>query len=261
MIHWNVSPELLSIGSFSIRWYGLLFAISFVLGFRIVQKMFAAEKVSEKHLDPLFIYMIVGTIGGARVGHCLFYEPEIYLADPIRILKVWEGGLASHGAAIGIFFALFLYCRKHRLSWLWLVDRLCITVALAGGFIRLGNLFNSEILGKPAELPWSFVFTRIDAIPRHPTQLYESLGYFAAFALLYRLYWSGKGKRQGYLFGLFLMLIFGSRFVWEFFKENQVAFESSLPLNMGQLLSVPLVALGAFLFARAARAPQAPGRS
>ncbi|MCM2324411.1 MAG: prolipoprotein diacylglyceryl transferase [Oligoflexia bacterium] len=254
MIHWNVSPELIGLGGLSIRWYGLLFALSFILGFWIIQRIFAAEKVSDKHLDPLFITMIVGTIAGARLGHCLFYEPEIYLRDPIRILKIWEGGLASHGAAIGIFAALYYFARKHRLRWLWLVDRLCITVALAGGFIRLGNLFNSEILGKATDLPWSFVFVRVDPVPRHPAQLYESLTYFAIFAVLYRLYWkAGKGRLPGYLFGLFLMLVFGARFILEFFKEYQVPFEAGLPLNMGQVLSIPLVALGLYLFVRARR--------
>lgn len=250
-IVWNVRPEIFSIGPLTIRWYGLFFAISFILGFNIVQKIFAAEKVPEKHLDRLFVYMVIGTIGGARLGHTLFYEPEIYLSDPLRILKIWEGGLASHGAAVGIFFMLWLYKRQTGLSWLWMVDRLCLTVALAGGFIRLGNLFNSEILGKESSVPWAFEFFSVDRVPRHPTQIYESLTYFASFGILYWLYWKrGKGRQRGYLFGLFLMLIFGSRIFWEFFKENQVPFESSLPLNMGQLLSIPLVIAGAILFAR-----------
>lgn len=256
-IAWNVSPEIFSVGSFAIRWYGLFFALSFILGFNLVQKIFNAERVPERHLDKLFIYMVIGTIGGARLGHTLFYEPEIYLSDPLRILKIWEGGLASHGAAIGIFSLLWLFKRQSGLGWLWLVDRLCLTVALAGGFIRLGNLFNSEILGKESSVPWAFTFLRVDRIPRHPTQIYESMTYFASFALLYWLYWKrDKGQCRGYLFGLFLMLIFGSRIVWEFLKENQVAFESSLPLglNMGQLLSIPLVVVGAILFARARRA-------
>lgn len=251
MIQWNISPEIISIGMISIRWYGLLFATSFVLGFRLIEKVFAKEKVSAEHLDRLFIYMVIGTIGGARLGHCLFYEPEIYLANPIQILKIWEGGLASHGAAIGIFSLLAFYCRKYRLNWLWLVDRLCLTVALAGGFIRLGNLFNSEILGKPGNVPWSFVFRRVDLIPRHPTQIYESITYFTSFGILYWLYSEKKkGEEQGFLFGLFLILVFGGRFFLEFFKENQVAFEASLPLNMGQLLSLPLVAIGFILVLR-----------
>lgn len=251
MIHWNASPELLSIGSFSVRWYGLFFALSFVLGLKVVERIFAAEKIPEQHLDRLFVLMVLGTIAGARLGHCLFYEPEVYLADPLRILMVWEGGLASHGAAVGIFTLLWYYCRKHKMSWLWLADRLCLTVALAGGFIRLGNLFNSEILGKATSLPWAFVFDRINGIPRHPTQIYESLTYFATFFFLLHAYWKrGKGEVRGYLLGWFLVLVFGSRIVWEFFKENQVAFEAGLPLNMGQILSLPLMAAGLFLILR-----------
>lgn len=251
MIQWNMSPEILSLGIVSIRWYGLLFATSFVLGFRLIEKIFAFEKVSAEHLDRLFIYMVVGTIAGARLGHCLFYEPDIYLANPIQILKIWEGGLASHGAALGIFGLLALYCRKYRLNWIWLVDRLCLAVALSGGLIRLGNLFNSEILGRPADVPWSFVFRRIDLIPRHPTQIYESITYFVTFGILNWLYWKKKkGVERGFLFGLFLILVFGGRFFLEFFKENQVAFEASLPLNMGQLLSLPLVTIGVVLVLR-----------
>ena len=251
MIQWNVHPELFQLGFLTIRWYGLLFALAFILGFRVFEKILMAEKIPMEHLDRIFVTMVISTIVGARVGHCLFYEPEIYLNDPIRILKVWEGGLASHGAAVGIFSALAFYCKKYKMNWLWLVDRLCLTVALAGGFIRLGNLFNSEILGKPTQLPWSFVFTSVDRVPRHPTQLYESITYFSSFGLLYWLYWKKKkGEARGYLFGLFLILIFGSRFVWEFLKENQVAFESSLPLNLGQLLSIPLILAGAILMYR-----------
>lgn len=255
MLNWDVNPEVFSIGFVSIRWYGLFFAISFMLGFQLMQRIFAAEKVSEKHLDRLFIYMVVGTIVGARLGHTLFYEPEIYLADPIRILKITEGGLASHGGGIGIFIALYLYSRKYKLGWLWMVDRLCLTVALAGGFIRLGNLFNSEILGKPSNVPWAVRFMRVDGIPRHPAMVYESITYFVIFAVLYHLYWKKKkGEIPGFLFGWFLIGTFGARFVWEFFKENQVSFESAMPINMGQILSIPMVLAGIWLVMRAARA-------
>ena len=254
MIHWNASPEIFAIGSFALRWYGLFFALSFILGFNVEQRIFAHEKIDERHLDRLFVYMVVGTIVGARLGHTLFYEPDIYLADPIRIIKVWEGGLASHGAAVAIPLLLWYYHHKTKLSWLWLLDRMCLTVALAGGFIRLGNLFNSEILGKAWDGPWSFVFMRVDRIARHPTQIYESLTYFASFFFLLWLYWKrDKGKQPGYMFGLFLVLIFGTRIGWEFLKENQTFWEAQLPLNMGQLLSLPLVAIGAYLWIRAMR--------
>lgn len=252
MIQWNVSPEIFTLGFLSVRWYGLLFALSFVLGFRLMEKIFRAEKVSEKHLDRLMIYMVIGTIVGARLGHCLFYEPDLYLANPLQILKIWEGGLASHGAAIGIFSVLTVFSRKFKFNWLWLVDRLTLPVALSGGLIRLGNLFNSEIFGKPAEIPWAFIFTRVDSLPRHPTQIYESLTYFFTFGLLSWLYWKKqKSKTRGFLFGVFLVLVFGSRFIWEFLKENQVVFEASLPLNLGQILSVPLVVIGVMLMIRA----------
>jgi len=245
MLQWNVSPEIFTLGFFSIRWYGLLFALSFVLGFRIMEKIFKAEKVSEEHLDRLMVYMVMGTIVGARLGHCLFYEPDLYLANPLQILKIWEGGLASHGAAIGIFLVLTIFSKKYKFNWFWLADRISLPVALSGGFIRLGNLFNSEIFGKPTDMPWAFIFVRIDGLSRHPTQLYESLTYFLTFGLLSWLYWKKqKGEVRGFLFGLFLVLVFGSRFIWEFFKENQVVFEASLPLNLGQILSVPLVVMG-----------------
>lgn len=258
MIHWNASPEIFAIGSFALRWYGLFFALSFILGFNVEQKIFAYEKIDERHLDRLFVTMVVGTIVGARLGHTLFYEPEIYLADPIRILRIWEGGLASHGAAVVIPLLLWFYQRTSGLTWLWLLDRMCLTVALAGGFIRLGNLFNSEILGKAWDGPWSFVFMRVDRIPRHPTQIYESITYFASFAFLMWLYWKrGKGKSPGYMFGTFLILIFGTRIGWEFLKENQTPWEQGLFLNMGQLLSIPLVGIGIYLLLRAIRREKA----
>lgn len=254
MITWNVSPDILSLGPITLRWYGLLFAIAFIFGLRAVERTFLNEKVPQEHVDRLFLYVIVGTIGGARLGHCLFYEPEIYLADPIRILKVWEGGLASHGAAVGIFTALWIYAKRYKMKWLWMADRVTLAVASSGLFIRLGNLFNSEILGKPGDVPWSFVFVRIDQIPRHPTQLYEALSYFGIFLFLLWSYWKrGKGKLPGYMLGTFLIGVFGFRFVWEFFKENQVSFEANLPLNMGQLLSIPLVLLGVWLTIRSSR--------
>jgi prolipoprotein diacylglyceryl transferase len=179
-----VSPEIfsfgpfsigsLNLGPFSVRWYGLLFAASFVIGFQIMNWIFKIEKKSEKDLNDLVWYMILGTVIGARLGHCLFYNPEYYLSNPLEILKIWQGGLASHGAAVGILTAMYLYSKKKvGQSFLWILDRVVITVALAGSLIRLGNLFNSEIIGIPTDLPWGFVFTLIDEIPRHPAQLYS----------------------------------------------------------------------------------------
>ncbi|MEJ2543846.1 MAG: prolipoprotein diacylglyceryl transferase [Calditrichaceae bacterium] len=181
MIEWNVNPEIFHIGFISIRYYSLLFMLSFILGIAIFHGVYKRENKPKEDLDPLLIYMMLGTVIGARLGHCLFYDPSYYLSNPIKILKVWEGGLASHGAAIGILLSLYLYSRKHPdQPFLWLVDRIVITVALAGFFIRMGNLFNSEIIGKPTDVPWAFKFIRAQVpdplTPRHPTQIYEFCG-------------------------------------------------------------------------------------
>jgi phosphatidylglycerol:prolipoprotein diacylglycerol transferase len=245
-IEWSVSPEIFRVGNFAIRWYGLLFALSFVVGYYIMSRIFRNENIPIKVLDQLATYMLVSTIIGARLGHCLFYEPEYYLSNPINILKVWEGGLASHGAAIGILIGLYFFSKKNKKSYMWTVDRIIITVALAGFFIRMGNLFNSEIYGHPTNLPWAFIFIRDDSIPRHPTQLYEGLSYLAIFFYLFGYYWKKKGKIiDGFLFSMFLILVFTARFIIEFFKEPQVGFENNMTLNMGQLLSIPFVAVGA----------------
>jgi phosphatidylglycerol:prolipoprotein diacylglycerol transferase len=254
-IIWNVSPDLLHLGPITFRWYGVLFALCFAAGFQITKAAFIREKRPLIYVDYLIFYMMVGTVVGARLGHTLFYEPDIYLRDPIRILKIWEGGLASHGAAVGIFTAMWLFCRKYRdFTFLWVCDRNCIGVAISGFLIRTGNLFNSEILGKPTHADWGVVFARVDQIPRHPAQVYEALSYLMIFFFLYRMYWKTKWyKVDGVIFGSFLVLCFGARFFLEFFKENQVGFEASLPLNMGQLLSIPLVIAGAALVIRGYR--------
>jgi len=253
LINWDVSPELFSIGPITVRWYGLLFASAFLVGFQIMTKIFKQEKKNLDDLNDLVWYMILGTVIGARLGHCLFYNPSYYLSHPLEILMVWKGGLASHGAAIGILIAIYLYSKKKKdQPFLWVMDRIVITVALGGSFIRLGNLFNSEIIGKPTNLPWGFKFVRAHIadplIPRHPTQLYESLAYLITFFVLYKIYDSKKEKiAQGYLFGLFLILVFGFRFFVEFLKENQTYFEEGMLLNMGQILSIPLIILGVYL--------------
>lgn len=246
IIPWDVNPEIFRIGSFAVRWYGLLFASGFLFGYFLFRKMFLNEGISEEVLDKLTIYTAVGTIVGARLGHCLFYEPSYYLSNPVEIIKIWHGGLASHGAAIGIFLALWLFAKKVKKPYIWILDRMAIIVALAGVLIRLGNLMNSEIYGIETTLPWGFVFLRNGEVaPKHPTQIYEALAYLFVFVLLFRLYWRKKGKFiNGLLFSLFMILIFGSRFLVEFVKENQVAFESGMSLNMGQWLSIPLVITG-----------------
>lgn len=251
MITWNVSPEIFSLGPIHVRWYGLLFAMSFIVGYQIFTWIFKIEKRSENDLNDLVWYMILGTVIGARLGHCLFYNPDYYLSHPLEILMVWKGGLASHGAAIGILTAIYLFVKKRpKFTYLWVMDRIVITVALAAFFIRMGNLFNSEIVGKPTDLPWGFVFTSIDNIPRHPAQLYEAIAYLIIFFILFFQYKKQKENiRDGFLFGEFLIGIFGFRFFVEFIKENQSLFENSMSLNMGQILSIPLVILGIYLLA------------
>lgn len=246
IVPWDVNPEIFRIGAFAVRWYGLLFASSFFFGYIIMNKIFKNENLGEPVLDRLTIYMAIGTILGARIGHCLFYEPEYYLKNPLEILMIWHGGLASHGAAVGILTALWMFAKKERKDYIWILDRIVITVALAGFFIRMGNLMNSEIYGIETTVPWGFVFLRNHEVaPKHPTQIYEALTYLAIFVLLYRLYWSKKGEHfQGLLISLFLILVFSSRFFIEFLKEDQVAFEASMKINMGQWLSIPFVLAG-----------------
>ncbi len=255
-ITWDPSPEIFRIGSIAaVRWYGLLFAISFFFGYLILQKIFKKEGVPIKLLDELTTYMILGTILGARLGHVFFYEPAWYIAHPIKILEIWEGGLASHGAAIGIICSLLIFSYVRKKPFLWVIDRIVIVVALSGFLIRMGNLMNSEIYGLPTSLPWGFLFVRSTTpedglLPRHPTQIYEGLSYLATFFLLWWYYYKKNGKpASGMLFGVFLVMIFGIRIIIEFIKEPQVGFERGLTLNMGQMLSIPFVIAGCiFIF-------------
>lgn len=277
-IHWNVNPEIFKISFIHVRWYGLLFAASFYFGYVLFTRFFKLENIKIEVLDRLTIYMAIGTVVGARLGHCLFYGPwfdvygpnnilieEGYLSHPLNILKVWEGGLASHGAAIGILIALYLFKRKEKRTYFWTVDRIVITVALAGFFIRTGNLMNSEIYGEPTTLPWGFMFEQSSSVklgtevlePRHPTQIYEALSYLLIFFILYKLYYKAKGKpKEGLLFSLFLILTFTMRFLIEFIKNPQVDFEKSMPLDMGQWLSIPFVTIGILLLIFIYRKPQ-----
>jgi prolipoprotein diacylglyceryl transferase len=245
-INWDMNPEIFRIGNFAVRWYGLLFASGFFFGYLIFMRFFKKEGLSVDLLDKLTIYMALGTVIGARLGHCLFYEPEYYLQNPVEILKIWRGGLASHGAALGILVALWLWIRKYKKSFIWILDRIVVVVALAGAFIRLGNLMNSEIYGIETTLPWGFVFIRnLEVVAKHPTQLYEAIAYLLVFVLLFQLYFRNNAKpKPGLLFGLFLFLVFGMRFLIEFIKEDQVAFEEGMALNMGQWLSIPFALAG-----------------
>lgn len=251
-INWNVDPEIVGFWGLSIRYYGLLFASSFFFGYIIMQKMFKKEGLSIELLDKLTVYMAVGTVIGARLGHCLFYQPDYYLSNPWEIIKIWHGGLASHGAAVGILIAIYYFSKKHKKPYLWTMDRIVIVVALAGFLIRMGNLMNSEIYGIQTELPWGFIFVRNgEVLPKHPTQIYEALSYLIIFVLLYFIYnKKGAQLKQGLIFGLFLILLFTARFFIEFIKEVQVNFEQGMSLNMGQWLSIPFILIGFFLLYR-----------
>lgn len=342
-IIWDVSPEIFRFGYFAVRWYGLLFALGFLFGYSIIARIFKWEGKPERDLDRLFLYMIISTVIGARLGHVLFYQPEIYLKNPIDILKVWEGGLASHGAAVAIIIAIYLYARSRKASgqnfW-WVLDRLVIVVALGGALIRTGNLMNSEIIGKPSDASFALAFTHsldealsnekgfshalktyrtasdttvgkvtykpiniklyfherenidevklfIDnqlpsilngavevskhfatlgkpldskvekegkynviyvkayTIPRHAGQFYEAISCFILFGLLFLLYlWRKENTPEGLLFGTFMVVCFGLRFLFEFLKENQVDKEAGMTFNIGQLLSIPAVLIG-----------------
>jgi len=251
-IIWNVDREIVSFGNFALRWYGLLFALGFVLGYQIMYSIYIKEGKTQKQLDKLSITMIISTVVGARLGHCLFYEPEYYLSNPIAILKIWEGGLASHGAAIAILIGLFLYVRNQKdISLLWMLDRIVIVIPLAGALIRLGNFFNSEIYGIPTDVPWAVIFQKVDDIPRHPVQLYESFAYFIIFIILYFTYKRKFSElKPGFLFGLFLVSVFGARFIIEFYKSFQTDLELGLPLRMGQILSIPFIIIGIYFILR-----------
>ncbi len=251
-IDWNVDPVLFNIGPLGIRYYSLFFALAFWLGFVIITKMFEREKLPEEWADKLFFYTIVGTVVGARLGHVVFYDWSYYSEHLVEIFKVWKGGLASHGAAIGIISILYLYHKKvSKKTFLWVLDRIVVVVALSGFFIRMGNLMNSEIVGAPCDpnLPWAFRFLRLhpnDAlVPRHPSQIYEATFYLGVFILLSYLYWKKNfGQKDGALFGLFMLLVFGFRMIIETIKADQEEFEADMILNMGQLLSIPFVILG-----------------
>ena len=259
-IHWNVDPVIFNIGSFGLRWYSLGFLLAFLLGYYIMNKMFLREKVESKYLESLIIYMFVAVLVGARLGHCLFYEPNYFLTSdhwmeiflPFN-MKTGQftgyQGLASHGAAIAILIAIWLFYRKYKINVWWILDRLVIVIALGGAFIRLGNLFNSEIYGFETSLPWGFIFERNgETVPKHPTQLYESLSYFIIFTVCYLVYRKKDGKlHNGRLFGWWLIALFGMRFLIEFVKEEQVDFEKGMTLDMGQWLSIPFILAGILL--------------
>jgi phosphatidylglycerol:prolipoprotein diacylglycerol transferase len=256
-ITWDVSPEIIRLGPLPLRWYSLGWLLAFGVGFYLVKSMYLKEGKPEADLETVLLYMILGAIIGARFGHCFFYRPDYYLANPLEIIAFWKGfrGLASHGGALGIMVSLFIYSRRHPdQPYLWLLDRVAGPTALGGFFIRMGNFMNSEILGLPSDAPWAIVFSRVDNIPRHPAQLYEALSYLAIFFLMTFVYRrKGPNIPHGLLTGTFFATVFGARFLIEFVKERHSAFEAGLPLSMGQLLSVPMVLLGLALAFHALR--------
>lgn len=258
-ITWNVSETLIKLGPIEIRWYGLMFAVGFLVGYMIVARMFKHEGAPEKWLGTLLILLVSCTIIGARLGHVFFYEWDHYSQHPGDILKIWEGGLASHGGAIANFIGLCLF------SWIvakknpsWTIDKIVVPVALVAGLIRLGNLFNSEIYGTATTLPWGFIFVKDhQTVAAHPTQIYEALCYFALFGLLMWMYWKRNAEERPWLLtGIFLLWTFGTRFMIEYLKNPQEDWEADMAINMGQTLSIPFIALGVALIVYALIRPR-----
>jgi phosphatidylglycerol:prolipoprotein diacylglycerol transferase len=262
VIHWNINPEIFSLGPLSIRWYGLLFATGFLAGYTILTRMFKSEGASVEWVDKLFIYVIIATIVGARLGHVIFYGWDYYSQHLIEIFLpiaqtpngykfVGFQGLASHGGSFGILIAVWIYSiRITKRSMLWTLDRLAIPVALVSAMIRTGNLMNSEIYGIATSVPWGFIFERNgETVAKHPTMIYEALCYFVTFILLLYFFYKKRSlkDRQGLFLGIFFIGIFLTRFLIEFIKEKQEAFEANMLINMGQILSIPFVLAGLYL--------------
>lgn len=262
---WDVNPIIFKLGPLAIRWYSLLFIAGFPLGYWLFVKFYKREGIPTDTLEPLLYALLIGTIVGARLGHCLFYQPDYYLTSEhwLEILQPWKGGLASHGGAIGVILAVWWYSakygKKYNFDMLWTLDRLAIAVCFAACFIRLGNLFNSEIYGNETSLPWGFIFARRgEVVAKHPTQIYEALSYLILGLILVFVYFKKLNKvHRGWFLGFFLVGCFGMRFLIEFIKEDQVDFEAGMTFNMGQLLSVPFVLAGLFflIFSAVKRIP------
>jgi len=260
--NWNADPEIINVFGISIRYYGLLFVSGLILCIFLLGWIYKRESIPAENLEKLSIYSMIGILLGARLGHCLFYEPSYYLSHPLEmILPItfppkggikFSGyqGLASHGGVLGLLIALYIYSRKTKHSMIDTLDLIAVVAGLSFVFIRLGNFMNSEIIGNPTTLPWGVIFERVDNIPRHPAQLYEAISYFIIFTIMMLLYKNMRVRlKNGFLFGLATVLFFTARFLIEFLKENQVGFEDKMTLNMGQLLSLPFIAVGfGFIF-------------
>lgn len=256
-IHWNPDPEIVNLFGISIRYYGLLFVSGLILSIYILGWIYKRENLPSEHLEKLSIFSMIGILVGARLGHCLFYEPSYYLSHPLEMILpitfppgggvkfIGYQGLASHGGALGELIALYFYSRKTKHSMIDTIDLIAVVAGLSAGFIRLANFMNSEIIGMPTTKPWGVIFERVDNLPRHPAQLYEAISYFIIFVIMMILYKKmGERLKNGFFFGLVLVLIFIARFVIEFVKEDQVGFEDGMIFNMGQLLSLPYIAVG-----------------
>ncbi|SEA77828.1 prolipoprotein diacylglyceryl transferase [Psychroflexus halocasei] len=259
IINWNLDPVIYWITeTFPLKYYGLLFMTGILLAHYVAKRIYIKENIPVENLEKLFIYVIVGILLGARLGHCLFYDPSYYFANPLEILlpikKIGDTyqfigfqGLASHGGAIGVLIVIGIYCKKYKTNFLSVLDRIALVSPIVAAFIRFGNFMNSEIYGKPTNGNWGVIFQRDDLIPRHPTQLYEAFSYILIFGILMLIYNKKKVKANGLILGVALILIFSARFIIEFFKENQVDFESGMLINMGQILSIPFIIIGLIL--------------
>jgi prolipoprotein diacylglyceryl transferase len=273
-IIWQPNLEAFHLGPITVRWYGLLWVIGLTLAYLVVKRLYKEQKIKDEYFDPLFIYCFLGILIGARLGHCIFYEPDYFLTSgkgliemilPIRLGDdgSWLGqtfgfhiigyaGLASHGGTLGLMIALWMYVRKTKLGIWTVLDNIAIATGTTACFIRLGNLMNSEIIGKITDVPWAFIFERVDAVPRHPGQLYEAIAYAILFVIMWQLHKKMPEKiGTGWYFGFCLTYIFTFRFFIEYTKEIQEAFEASLPIDMGQILSIPFILLGAYCMIKA----------
>jgi len=248
---WNIDPVAISFLGLKVHWYGIFFALAIISGLHTMKVIYRKEKMPVEHLYDQLFNLLIGIILGARLANCLFYYPQYYWDNPLKIFAVWEGGLASHGGALGVLVVVFLYTKKYKISFLWLFDRLAISMAIFAFFVRLANFINSEILGIPTDLPWAVTFQRVDMLPRHPVQLYEAFTFLGIFVLLVCIYNRSKIIHKGSLLGLFLILTFIARFLLEFLKERQASYVNELALSVGQLLSIPFIIVGVFLLVRA----------
>lgn len=267
-IVWEPNPVAISLGSLEVAWYGILWAMALLSALWIYTRMVKREKLDPGMIDSGFLYAVLATIIGARLGHCIFYEPAEYFLDPfmsdfpwIKVLDIRGGGLASHGAALGLLVGLWLYARKWKIPYIWILDRVVVMVPLSGALVRIGNLVNSEIYGDPTTLPWGFVFRNAgETLPMHPTQIYEALAYLGLFFLLAHMYWRTNiaEQKRGVIFGIFLILLFLVRLLVESIKLPQEVWEQNMALNMGQILSIPFIIAGGVILLWALRRPAQP---